>query len=116
MADVAAKFGDLFDESGARVTELLVGHDEDGFDLRLQVAVHQGHIELKFKIREGAQPADDGISFLSEGEIDEQAAENYRADVGQLNQVGLEHREALLGREERALAGVLGHRDGDVIE
>ena len=54
MADVTAKLGDLFNEGGAGVAELLVGHDEDGLNLGLQVTVHERHIEFEFKIRERA--------------------------------------------------------------
>ena len=54
--------------------------------------------------------------LLRECEIDEQTAENNRADVGQLGEIRHEHREALLGREERTFAGVLSYGYGYVIK
>ncbi len=116
MGDVTAEFRDLFDERGAGVAELLVGHDEDRFDARLEVAVHQRHVEFEFEIGKRAEAADDGDGILRDGELDEQVGERGDADVGQVRDVGLDELHALGGGKEGAFARVFGDRNRDTVE
>jgi len=111
MRDVAAEFCDLFDEAGAGVAELLVWHDEEGFHLRFQMAVHQSHVEFELEVGQRSQAADDGVGLLLHAKFDEQAAEGGHGDIGELGDVGANHGDALLCGEERGFAGVF--RDGD---
>ena len=71
MRDVAAEFCDLFDEGGAGVAELLVWHDEQGFHLRFQMAVHQGHVEFELEVGQRAQAADDSVGLLLHAKFDQ---------------------------------------------
>lgn len=116
MSDVAAKLGDLFYERGTGITELFVRHDEDGFDARFEVPVHQSHVELELKIRKGAETADDRGGFLGDGEIHQQAVERSDEDVREFGDVGSNHGESIRGREKRGFAGVFRDGDGDAIE
>ena len=116
VGDVAAVAGDLFDERGAGVAELLMGHDEERLDPGLQVAVHERHVELKLEVGEGAQAADNGVGFLGDGELDEQAVEDDGGDVRVAGEVALDEIETVLGGEDGALAGVAGDGNGDAVE
>jgi CDP-diacylglycerol---glycerol-3-phosphate 3-phosphatidyltransferase len=116
VRDVAAVAGDLFHERGTGVTELLVGHDEERLDLRLQVAVHERHVELELEVGEGAQAADDGVGFLGDGELDEKAVEDDDIDMRVVGEVGADEFEALLGGKDGTLAGIAGDGDGDAVE
>ena len=58
LRQVAAKRGDLPQERAAHVRELFLGHQEHGFDLGVEVQVHQRHGELVFHVAQGAQAAD----------------------------------------------------------
>lgn len=111
--DVAAVAGDLFDEGGADVAVLLVGHDEDGFELGVEVPVHEGHVVFELEVGDGAETADDGGGVDGFGEVDEEAIEDGGGDVGELGDVALDHLEAFLGGEEGGLAGAGGDGDGD---
>ena len=48
-----------------------------------RVAVHQGHVELKLEVGQGAEAADDGDGLLFAGELDEQAVKAHDVDIGQ---------------------------------
>ena len=40
---------------------LYIGHQEDGFNLAIQLFIHCGHLKLVFEIRDRAQTANDDI-------------------------------------------------------
>src|SRR5665213_2125095 len=88
MADVAAILRHLLDQRGTGVAELLVRHDEERFNLGLEMPVHQRHVELELEIGKGAKAADDGVRLLRPGEVDQQAVEGQYADIGKLRDVG----------------------------
>ena len=59
--------------------------------------IHQGHIEFEFKIREGAQAANNGVGLLLDGEIHQEPGERRDLDVGMLGDVGLDQLDPFLG-------------------
>src|SRR4051794_28442128 len=56
-----AKAKNLFDQPGAQIGISFRGHHEHGFQLRLQFAVHQGHLQLILVIADGADAAQHGL-------------------------------------------------------
>ena len=55
--DVRSVAGRRLDDGGTDEQPLVVGHEKDRLDMALQAAVHEGQLELVFKVRDGAQPA-----------------------------------------------------------
>lgn len=106
----------MFHEAGARVIVSLLGHDEDGFDIWLEVAIHEGHLKFVFEIGYGSEPANDGGGLLLFGEIDEEAAEGGYRCVWRLPKVCLQERNAFLRVEEGLFAGIVGDADDDFVE
>ena len=79
--DGAAQRGDLADQVRAEERIMDVGHHEERLDVRGQVAVHQGHLELVLEVRNGPQAPDDDAGPLGPGEVDEEAVEGPDLDL-----------------------------------
>ena len=60
MGDVSPQAAHLADDAGGQVHIPGAGGEEDGFALRQELVVGEGHLELVLKIRNGPQPLDDG--------------------------------------------------------
>lgn len=116
VGNVATEFGHLFNEAGAGVAECLARHDEEGFDVGLEVAIHQRHIKLELKIGEGTQAANDGGGFFGAGKLNQQAIEEGSAYVGKMAGAGDDEREASLRGEKRAFTRITGDCHGDAVE
>ena len=50
LLDIPAEPRDLLHDPRAEISILLFRHQKDGFDCRLQLAIHQRHLEFEFKI------------------------------------------------------------------
>jgi hypothetical protein len=83
---------------------LLSGEEEDGFDLRLQAAVHQGHLEFVFVVGDGADAAHDYAGAFANGVVREKAVEEVDFDVRVWGRDGDEHFHPLGYGEERGFA------------
>jgi len=116
LADIAVESGDFLDDAGAEVGVFFVWHEEDGFDVGIEVAVHESHLEFEFEIGDGAQAADDGagVDFLSE--VDEQAVEVGDLDLFQIGGGVADEVEAFFGGEEGGFCVIAGDGDSDVVE
>jgi hypothetical protein len=75
LCDIATKPRDLLHDPRAEISILLFRHEEDSFDGRFQLAIHQRHLEFELEIRDGAQPAHDSLCVLLDGEFDQQSIE-----------------------------------------
>ena len=75
LGDIAAEGGDLLDQARAQVGVLERGHEEDGVDLRRELAVGVRHLELGLEVAHGAQAADDEAGAELAREVDRQAVE-----------------------------------------
>ena len=78
--------------------------------------VHQRHVELEFKVREGAESADDGGGVLLAREFDQQAVETDDADRRHAANRGSDQLDPLFGAEQRVLRGAEGHGHCDMVE
>lgn len=87
LLNVTSVAGDLFHEMRAGVAVSFGRHDKDRFDRRVEVPIHQSHVEFKFEIGEGAQAADDGVSLLFDGKVHQQAGERGHGYVRVLDDV-----------------------------
>src|SRR3989339_1791575 len=79
--NVASQLGDLPDKTGTEVGILVVGHEEDGLDLRGHFAVGQRHLELVIKIGDRPQAANNGPGFFLPGIVDQQSVKTVDLDV-----------------------------------
>lgn len=82
--DVATKAGDLLDHAGADEGIGFLGHHENRFNVFIELAVHQGELELEFKVGNGAKSADDRFAFFGGDIIDEQAGKGIDFNVGEV--------------------------------
>src|SRR5688500_6915193 len=64
--------GHLLDEPRGEVRVALVRHQEDGLDVRPQLAVHQRHLELVLEVGYRANPAHDAVRALARDQVDQQ--------------------------------------------
>src|SRR5262249_45587774 len=81
MRDVAAEGADLLDEARRDELEAIRGHQKDGLDLGVEPSVHAGHLELVFKVRDRAQPADDHVGPDRLGEVHQEGIEGPHLDA-----------------------------------
>src|SRR5919201_48084 len=116
LRDVAAKFGKLFDQTGAEKQMSKAGRNEYRCDLRFQAAVHQRHLELALEIGDGAQAANDRAGSHPAGEIDRQPVKGADLDSRSLAQAFADHAHPFPGAEQRLLAGILEHGDHHPVE
>ncbi len=93
-----------------------MGHEKECLDLRLQLAVHQRHLELVLKVGYGPQPPDNGLGLLPAGEIDEQPLEMNHADIRHGPDHFADQRDALLIREEAGLGFIDGNGHNDLVK
>src|SRR5439155_26111256 len=87
------------------------GGDEHGSDLRLQAAVHQGHLELALEVRHGAEATNDHPGTDLPGKADRQPVKGADLDRWPFAEAVADHANPLLSGEERLLAGLFEDRD-----
>lgn len=100
---------DLFDQATGEVGITLVGHHEYAFDIRRQLTVGHGHRIFVFEVGDRAHTAQEHRHALFACKLDHQTAE---ADDLHWHALAfrLEHGDAFLHREQRALGAVCGNR------
>src|SRR5579863_8392393 len=59
----SAQLRNFTDQPGAQITVRLSGHHENRFDVGLKFAVHQRHLQFVFVIADGANSAQNYLSF-----------------------------------------------------
>src|SRR5260221_3375186 len=111
-----AKLRDFSNELRAQVAVWFSRNHENGFQPRLEFAVHQRHLQLVLVIRDGANPAQDYTCAALPRVVRQEALENVhfyaRPMLGHLAQ----HLHALAHAEKRLLLGILEHRHNDEVE
>src|SRR5436190_18147556 len=80
-AHVTAKTGDFFDDARTEKSIGVFRHHEDCLDAFVELTVHQGELKFKFKVRYGAQPADDGLSRAAVHILHQQPIKRVCLDV-----------------------------------
>jgi hypothetical protein len=114
--DIAAESGDLLDDAGADVGEDLAGGEEDGFEVRAEGFVHEGHLEFVFEVCDGAETADDHASAGGGGEVDEEPFEGSDLDVREGGDALADEGDPVFGGEEGVFGVVVSDGDEDVVE
>src|SRR5215471_8749116 len=76
-----AKSKNLFHQPRAQVRVSFGRHHEDCFQLRLEFAVHQGHLQFVFIVADGTNTTQDRFGLLLDRVIHQQALENVDLDV-----------------------------------
>jgi len=112
----AAKLRDFADKLRAQVAVGFTREHKDGFEARLEFAVHQRHLEFVFVIGDGSDAAEDYGGVALAGVVDEQALEDVDFDARELPGDFAQHFDTLGDREERLFVHVLEYRDDDAIE
>jgi len=108
--------GDFLDDARTKKRVGVFRHHENRFHFFVQLAVHERELEFEFKVRDGAQAADDGLGFALVGVFDEQSIEGIRFGVGNVFDAAADEFDAFFERKERLFAFVFGDRHDDVIE
>src|SRR5688572_33351589 len=96
LAHVAAKARDLADQRRGDEIEPLRRREEHGLDLVGEMPVHRRELELEFEVRHGAQPADDHVQPVLDGEIYREPGVAGDLDFGQVGEHGTRERHPLI--------------------
>src|ERR1035437_476248 len=118
LADIAAKRGNLLDQTRTQVAVLERGHEEDRVDFGGQLPVRVGHLQLRLEVGYGAQATHDERCFGGAAEVDSQTIECLDVNPGRYRHRtafgdGLAYdRDPLLRRQRRR--GLLRiHKDAE---
>src|SRR5665213_488507 len=119
--NVAAKTANLLHEARGDELETVGCHEKDGFDLGIDTTVHASHLEFIFEIRDGAQASDNDRGAVVDGEFHQQRVERLHGDAlprlrRKMRNLLRDDGDALLGREQRTLAGVARDADDQAID
>lgn len=114
--DLAAEASNFFDEARGDVGQLFAGHEEDGFEVGLEFAIHEGELKLELEVGDGAETANEGDGFLFAGEVDEETVEWHDADVGEVAGDGADEVDAFVEGEEALFVVFAGDADDDFVE
>ena len=114
--DGAAELGHFAHDARAEIAVFFRGHHEDGFDVGLETAVHERHLEFVFVVGDGADAAEDDLGVAAADIVDEQAVEEIDFDVGPFAGDLAEHFRALGSGEERGFVEVLEDGDDEAFE
>lgn len=113
---MATEASDFFDEARGDVGQFFAGHEEDGFEVGLEFAIHESELEFELEVGDGAEAADEGDGFLFAGEVDEEAVEGHDADVGEVAGDGADEVDALVEGEEALFVVFASDADNDFVE
>lgn len=116
LVHVASETRDFFDQPAADVSQFFARHEKHGFQIGLQLPVHEGELEFKLEVAHGAQTTNECHGVLLAGEVDEQSLERHDAQVRDVLGRRLKHVHALLHRKKTLLGAVLGNGDDQFIE
>src|SRR5574338_883834 len=109
LADRPAVARDFLHQLGRDRLQRHVGHQEDRFDIVVQLLVHSRHLELIFEVGDAPQAPQDRGRALLFCELHQQRIELDHLDVaGDVRDLSPDHRQSLGDREHRLLRGVGG--------
>ena len=109
-------WGDLANKLRAQVAIGLPGQHKNGFQARLEFAIHQRHLQFVFVVRNSADAAKDHASAAFASVIDEQSFEHIHFDVRPFLGDFAQHLHALGHAEQRLLFRVAEHGHDQEIE
>src|SRR5262249_53895171 len=112
----AAQPKDLLHQFRTQVRVGLGGHHEDRFQLRLQLAVHQRHLQLVLVVADGAYAAQHRFGFLLHGVVHQQAFEGVDAHVLVALDHLFEHLPAFDDGEQRVLLNVAQNGHDELVK
>src|SRR4051812_22237497 len=112
--DVSAVARDLAHERGAHEAVLRPRGEEDRVDLRREIRVRVGDLELVLEVGRDAKSAYDHARALVDAVLDEQAVERVHSHVREMTHDRPQELLALLGVEQRVLRRMNTDRDDDV--
>src|ERR1035437_236881 len=123
LAHIAAKSRDFLDQARTQVAVLQGRHEENRVHFRGQLAIGVGHLQFRFKIRDGAEASHNERGAESSAEIHREAIEGFhvysRGDVCRAN-LGdrlVDDLDALFsGEDRRGLVSVDQNRKDDLVE
>src|SRR6266496_3475342 len=108
--DVCAQLKYFLHQTRAYIRVSLSRHHEYSLETRFKPPVHQGHLQFKFVIRNGANAADDRMRFAFGGVLHQQPLEtvddDFAAALLNIFQYLSENFLSLLDREERGLVRI----------
>jgi hypothetical protein len=81
-ADFAAQPGDFLDDPGAEKGIGLLGHHEEGLDPLVELAIHEGQLELELEIGHSPEAAEDRVTAALFDVVNEQSFEGLDLDTG----------------------------------
>ncbi len=113
---IAAQPRYLLDNARTEKSVSFSRHHKNRFHGPVQFTIHQSELKFKFKVRNGAQSADDSLAILLGGVIDQQTVERIRVHIGELAQRLFNQAQTILEREEWLFALVLGHGHDDAVK
>lgn len=111
MTHIPAHGSHLLDNPGTDVGVILLRCQEDRFQTRLKLAVHQSHLEFELKVRNGPKSANDGENIVLTRKIDQQSVEGNDLDARMALKALAKHGDATFHTEHRGLR--LTRRDSD---
>src|SRR5450830_1031328 len=98
--DRAVQSSDLLDEARGDRLMARIGHQEYGLDVLIEALVHGRHLELVFKVGDGAQTPDDDAGVQLFGEMHQQCRKRLDHDVAaEGRHLGLQHLDPFGGGE-----------------
>ena len=113
---IAAETRDFFHDTRTKISIFLLRHEENCFYTGIEFPVHQRHLKFKFKIRNGAQTADDRSGFFRSGEFDKQSFELGNSHIVDLASGLSQQIQTFLQREKRLLLVIMRHGHNDFIK
>ena len=114
FADDPAIVGGLARFNGQSV--MVIGHQKDRLDMPLQPAVHERQLELVFKVRGGAQPAQQGACPALGGIFHGKARKRLNYGAWFVFQRHAGHFHPFFMAEQRKLGRAVGHGHNNLVK
>src|SRR5258708_1575599 len=115
-AHVPSVARDLAHQRRADKAVLLSRRQEDGINIRLEIGVCVGDLQLVFEVGRSAQPSDDNPRTLLFAEVDEEPVERRDSDISQVRADSRDKLEALIDGEQGVACRMLADAHDDVTE
>lgn len=109
--DIPAAFCDFLDQARTHIRIFRARHHEQCLAQIIQLAIHQRHLELIFKIGHGADAAQDGARFECGDRIDKESAERHDFNIVDSFACKLQQMHPFFKGEKRVFLRIF--RDGD---
>ena len=115
-ADITAEAGDLLDHARTNKRVRLLGHHKNSFNPFIELAIHEGELELELEVRDSPQTPDDRFTPFRYNIIDKEAGESVDLNIFQVLDGKGGEVLALAHGKERGFAFIDGNRDDHSIK